>query len=295
MPHAHLDAGHLSAAHPLLIFGGAYSNVRATRALREVADRLAIPPTHVICTGDVVAYAAEPVETAGLVREWGCLAIAGNCEEQLGTGAADCGCNFEEGTACDRLAKGWYPYADRLMTPDLRRWMTSLPRTLTFVYADRRFRVVHGGVEGTADWIFGSDVQIIQRELDKAEADVVLAGHCGLPFLRQVGRRTWFNSGALGMPANDGTPDVWYGLATPDRDGSLTLSLHRLAYEHMEAAAAMRRSGHANPYARTLITGIWPSMDVLPATERLAAGQRLRERKLRLVPRPVTEVTETMC
>ncbi|HWV82702.1 MAG TPA: hypothetical protein VNZ50_14825, partial [Hyphomicrobiaceae bacterium] len=62
----------------------------------------------------------------------------------------------------------------------------------------------------------------------------------------------------------------------------LVLSTHRLAYDHHTAAAAMRRSGHANGYARTLITGLWPSLDILPRAEREAMGKRIRQRSLRL-------------
>ena len=55
-------------------------------------------------------------------------------------------------------------------------------------------------------------------------------------------------------------------------DGGVMLSTHRLAYDHHTAAAGMRRFGHANGYARTLVTGLWPSLDILPA--RRARGNR---------------------
>jgi len=265
-------------SHPIVVFGGTYSNLRATMRLRDVVEDLAIPPHNVVCTGDVVAYCAEPVDTATLVRDWGCHVIQGNCEQQLATGAGDCGCNFEEGTACDLLAKGWYPFSNRQMTPELRNWMASLPTTLTFAFSGLTFRVVHGGVAETAGWVFASQPELIAQELDAAGADVVLAGHCGVPFISEVGRRVWFNTGALGMPANDGTPDVWYGLVTPLGERSVRLTTHRLAYDHSAAAAAMRRSGHANPYARTLVTGIWPSLDVFPPAEKAATGRRIAER-----------------
>lgn len=265
-------------SHPLVVFGGSYSNLRATDRLREVVATLAIPPHNVVCTGDVVAYCAEPVETAALIRDWGCHVIQGNCEQQLATGADDCGCNFEEGTACDLLAKGWYPFANRLITPELRSWMASLPETLTFSFAGLTFRVVHGGVTETAKWVFASQADVIERELAMANADVVIAGHCGVPFIAEAGRRIWFNTGALGMPANDGTPDVWYGLVTPLGERSVRLTTHRLTYDNTTAAAAMRRFGHANPYARTLVTGLWPSLDVFPQAEKAATGRRIAER-----------------
>ncbi len=65
-------------------------------------------------------------------------------------------------------------------------------------------------------------------------------------------------------------------------DTGVAFSLHRLAYDAAAAAAAMRRYGHANGYARTLITGLWPSLDVLPSAERDAMGHRLPEAGVRL-------------
>jgi predicted phosphodiesterase len=249
--------------------------------MRREADRLGIEPGHVICTGDIIAYCAEPEETARMIRDWGCLAIQGNCEEQLAAGAADCGCNFEEGTACDLLAKGWYPFAAARVPRDLCDWMGTLPRSLDFRYGGLTFRVVHGGNAVINRWVFASDEAAMTEEMAAAGTDVVIAGHCGVPFIAGQGRRTWFNPGVIGMPANDGTTDVWYGLITMGRDG-VKLSTHRLAYDHGTAAAALRRHGNANGYARTLVTGIWPSFDVLPPAEKAAAGVRIRPRSVRL-------------
>jgi len=45
---------------PLLLFGGPYSNLRALTALRAPAAALGIDAARTNCTGDVVAYCAEP-------------------------------------------------------------------------------------------------------------------------------------------------------------------------------------------------------------------------------------------
>jgi hypothetical protein len=144
-----------------------------------------------------------------------------------------------------------------------------------------RLHVVHGGVDVINRFIFASQRKVLAEELGRSRADVVVAGHCGLPFIEKVGAGTWFNPGVIGMPANDGTPQVWYGLiGLEGRD--LLLSTRRLAYDHHGAAAAMRRTGHADGYARTLVTGLWPSLDVLPPAERAATGRRIRQRTIRI-------------
>jgi predicted phosphodiesterase len=279
----------LTAKTPLLVFGGPYSNVRAVEALRALAHGLGLPPERCICTGDVVAYCVEPEETAAAVRDWGCRVIAGNCEEQLAAGAADCACGFEAGTECDRLAKGWYAFADERMSSESRAWMADLPRTLAFSFGGLAFRVVHGGIDRINRFLFPSQRADIAAELEQANADVVVAGHAGIPFITRAGRRVWFNPGVIGMPANDGACETWYGLIRA-ADGAVMLSTHRLAYDHQGAAAAMRRWGHANGYARSLVTGLWPSLDVLPPQERAATGKRLRPFTL-AVPTPMRSGT----
>ena len=269
---------------PALVFGGPYSNLRALEALRRRAGELGIPASHCICTGDVVAYCAEPEETTAAIRDWGCHVIAGNCEEQLAAAAEDCACGFEAGSECDRLAKGWYPFANARLSPESRAWMATLPTTLTCTIGAWRLRIVHGGVDAINRFIFASQRQVLAEELGRSHADVAVAGHCGLPFVEKVGAGTWFNPGVIGMPANDGTPEVWYGFIGLE-GGDLLLSIRRLGYDHCGAAAAMRRAGHADGYARTLVTGLWPSLDVLPTAERTATGRRIRQRTVRVSTR----------
>lgn len=261
---------------PLLVFGGPYSNLRAQEAMVREAEARGIAAAHVICTGDVVAYGAEPRETVALIRDWGCQVIKGNCEESLATRSGDCGCNFEEGSVCALLSKGWYPYAEAMIGEDERAWMDGLPLTIGFRFAGLTFRVVHGGCREIARWVFASEPDVIDEEIMASGADITIAGHAGLPFIARRRGGVWFNPGVIGMPANDATPQVWYGIITRDAaTGGVQLSTHRLAYDHVAAAAAMRRAGHANEYARTLITGRWPSLDILPAAERAATGNAI--------------------
>src|SRR5262245_18126212 len=260
----------------ILVFGGPYSNLQALLALRARAQALGITADRCCVTGDVVAYGSEPEETIGIVREWGCRVIAGNCEEQLATSAADCGCGFPAGTECDRLSKGWYAFANERISRSSRAWMAGLPKTLTFREGGLTFRLVHGSIDVVNRFVFASDHDLIAAELARAEADVVVAGHCGLPFSKSVGSRVWFNPGVIGMPANDGTPDGWYGLIKAD-GGRVSLATRRLAYDFEAASRAMFAHGYANDYARALASGLWPSLAILPSAERSAAGNRIED------------------
>src|SRR5262245_66597199 len=88
---------------PLMVFGGPYSNLEATRAVLGEAARLEIPADRIICTGDVVAYGADPAATVALVRGSVRHVVMGNCEERIAAGCDDFGCGFSVGRTCYRL------------------------------------------------------------------------------------------------------------------------------------------------------------------------------------------------
>ena len=260
---------------PLLCFGGPYSNRQALEALLAEAARLGISPARMLCTGDVVAYCAEPAATLDLMIAAGIPTVMGNCEESLAGGAADCGCGFEAGTACDLLARGWFAHADRQVTPAHRAWMAALPRRIDVTLAGRRLAAIHGGATSINRFLFASAPDaVFAAEIAGTGAEGVIAGHCGLPFTRLVEGRLWHNAGAIGMPAHDATPRAWFSLLTPSPEG-IRLEHRALAYDHAAAARAMRDAGLAEGYAAALETGLWPSEDVLPPAERARRGQPL--------------------
>ncbi|WP_299199274.1 metallophosphoesterase family protein [uncultured Amphritea sp.] len=258
---------------PLLIFGGPYSNLQATHAIRQVADSLGIQPGNVLCTGDLVAYCAEPDETVELIRDWGIAVVAGNCEESVGNGSADCGCGFSEGSSCDLLSAQWYNFTLPRVSETNKAWMRQLPEQIRFNYGHYRFTALHGGFHSNNQFIFASGTANEKsRQLALTESDIILAGHCGIPFGQEIDNGYWLNAGVIGMPANDGTPDTWYMLITLIEQ-QLVCSWHRLTYDHSATAAQMISSGLNNGYMKALSTGLWPSLDVLPESEKALTGQ----------------------
>jgi predicted phosphodiesterase len=266
----------LAADGPLLVFGGPYSNLQATQAILAEAARRGIPSQRVICTGDVVAYGADAAACCDLIMASGIWVIAGNCEENLAAGALDCGCGFEEGTACDLLSRAWYAHANRQVTAAHRAWMAGLPYRLIIRLPDgRSLAVLHGGAHDISRFIFASaEHKDLADEIAATGCDGVIAGHCGIPFVRQVGQGVWINAGAVGMPADDGTPRIWFAVLTPGEAG-LGVEILPLQYDHAAAAAAMRAVGLPEGYAAALGSGLWPSCDVLPPAERARRGQKL--------------------
>ena len=172
---------------PVLFFGGPYSNLAATKAVLKEAAQKNIPAENIICTGDVVAYCAEPQETVSLLMDNNIAVVMGNCEEQLGLGEEDCGCGFEEGTACDVLSDQWYRYASAHLDENALAWMRALRRQIVLEMAGFRMAVVHGSVSEIAQFIFAStEAAVLESEIDLSDCDGVIGGHCGLPFTRSL-------------------------------------------------------------------------------------------------------------
>ena len=260
----HRDIGVLDG--PVLLFGGPYSNLQATRAVLDRAQARGIEASHSICTGDVVAYCADPVATVDLIRRTGCTVVAGNCEKQLAAGALDCGCGFEDGSTCDLLSAGWYAYANRTVPDSDRAWMALCPDIVTFAHAGRRYAVIHGGLTDISRFIWSVsaeaafDAEIAAVEAAVGPVDAVIAGHSGIAFERQIGRHAWINAGVIGMPANDGGALTEYAVLDA---GAVTF--HKLEYDAQAASQAMEAAGLVQGYDRALLSGVWPSQDVLPA------------------------------
>ena len=269
-----IDLGTLEP--PLLLFGGPYGNLQATQALCREAERRGVPPSRIVCTGDTVAYCGAPAETVALIRDWGLPVVQGNCEEQIGANAADCGCGFEEGSACAVLSRDWYAASTAALDAEAAGWMAACPPIVRFRLADRRVAVIHGGAERNNQFIFASTpAEEKTRQMALLDADIVIAGHSGIPFTQRIGQGIWHNAGVIGMPANDGNPDVWFSTIELRGDGALEFAHHRLAYDYASAAADMRARSFPEAYARALETGLWPSLDVLPDAERAMTGKRL--------------------
>lgn len=263
----------------LLICGGAYGNLEALEALLARARALGIPPGRIIHTGDAAAYAADGAAVAARLAASGVHCLQGNVEQQLAEDGDDCGCGFAEGSSCDALSASWYGHARATVPAELRAWMGQLPLTMSFTLQGKSFLVVHGAVRRINRFMFAShDEARFQRELARTHCQGVIAGHSGLPFTRSLGGRVWHNSGALGLPANDGTPLVWYSVLAPVEYG-IMISQLPLDYPYRRAMDKMRQADLAPAYAEALQSGLWPSHDVLPAAERAMAGRALMPRR----------------
>src|SRR5260370_564833 len=118
-----------------------------------------------------------------------------------------------------------------------------LPGRLTLEIGGRCLAVIHGGVRQINRFVFASTPEPVKRrEIAGLAEDGVIAGHSGIPFTELIGAKLWHNAGAIGMPANDGTPRIWFSLLVPTDEG---LSIEHVALDSdpRSAARTMRAAG----------------------------------------------------
>lgn len=259
----------------LLVFGGVYSNLQAIQKLKAIAEEKNIDPKNIICTGDIVAYCADPVGCIQLMRSWGISAIAGNVELQLVANSDDCACNFLEGGRCESFSANWYPYAKSRIDDSSLEWLSGLPQFIHFRFWGREYFVLHGGLHNCSEYIFKSSPVSQKKEIIEAcNTDIVLAGHCGLPYSQKLGEAYWINAGVIGMPANDGSTAVWYLEIKAGKE--FDFSHEAFGYDHKTAAARMRKAGLPEAYAKTLETGLWDNCEILPESEAAQQGKQIQ-------------------
>lgn len=277
----------LVLAGPIVVFGGPYSNLHALDALLAEAGRLGVAPENMISTGDLVAYCADARGVVDRFRETGMRFIRGNCEDQIAAGAADCGCGFAPGGECDRLSADWFAHAMRELDDARRAFLGAAPERLDVLFNGLRIAVIHGAATQQNRFVYASTPERVKaHDLDLLGVDTIFAGHSGLPFTQSVGGRLWHNAGALGMPANEGDPRVWFSIVSAGEAPQTLVVEHRaLAYDHAAAAAAMARAGLAAEYARTLVNGLWPNCDALAPAEAAGQGRRLEPARLAYSPK----------
>ena len=268
-----IDIGKLSGK--VLLFGGVYSNLQALEALIAVAESEGIPPENCICTGDIIGYCAQPEETMQTFKNWNARSIVGNVEIQLRDDEDDCGCDFREGSRCDGFSQQWYPYAKSKLSKDSLNYLETLPDYIKFTMGNQKVTVVHGSYFNVSEFIFKSTPWATkQSNFEATESDIIIAGHCGLPFSHEQNDKIWINPGVIGMPANDGKPNVWFAILE-DSVKPLQVNFRKLDYNHLLTNKLMLNGLLPESYAKTIISGIWDNMEILPELEKRQQGKTI--------------------
>ncbi len=215
--------------------------------------------------GDMVGYGADPgavVDRIQLLTEEGALAIQGNHDAMAVSPP------LEIKTVGDSTAA----WTHRQLTPAQLAWIDQLPLTLQ----QDNMLLVHASANEPHLWRYVYDQRAAKASMDAANewpgVRYVFGGHVHLqtlyyrgadgslmPFQPQPGvavpvprHRQWLSTvGSVGQP-RDGNTRAMYSLFDTER---AQLTFHRVAYDHVAAANAIRRAGLHEFFADRLEAG----------------------------------------
>lgn len=256
----------------LAVFGGVYSNHLALDAV--LADIRAAGADATWCLGDLGGFGPHPDRAIERLRAAGVPSLRGNYDASIGAGRADCGCGYTD-PRDNRFAQISYDYTLARTADAHRRWMRALPETQRFEAAGRRVLICHGSPRRVNEFLWASATSdaFLEWLCDAHGADVILCAHTGLPWHRRLpsGRHV-VNAGAIGRPANDGSPRVHYArIALNPQD--LDVSFRAVDYDHAALAREMEAERLPQEFIETIRTGWWTTcLENMPARER--AGGR---------------------
>ena len=255
------------------VFGGVYSNHHALAALLEDARARGLEA--LFCLGDLGGFGPFPDRVFPLLDQGDVRTVQGNYDHSVGHGLPDCACGYTD-PADNHYARLAYAYTLAKTAGPNRSRLAALPRELRVELGGRSLLLCHGSPRRVNEflWESTSSNAFLERLARDAAADVLLVTHTGLHWLRRLpSRRLVVNVGAIGRPANDGRPDVWYAVleAGPrDRGGDVTAELVPLTYDHEALAREMESEELPHEFVETIRTGWWTTcLEVLPGKERV--------------------------
>jgi predicted phosphodiesterase len=138
-----------------------HANVDALQSVLRELDGLGMDT--LVCLGDIVGYGPSPNETCDLLRERGCIAIAGNHDEAaVSETSAD---------SFNTLARKAIAWTREQLTQSNREYLRSLPREYRF----EDFAIVHGAPAFHFDYI--QNVADAQVAFERVTMPLTFIGH----------------------------------------------------------------------------------------------------------------------
>ncbi|MDD1770129.1 MAG: CHAD domain-containing protein [Methanomassiliicoccales archaeon] len=225
------------------LIGDVHGNFHALRAVLEDAARNGA--TLLLNTGDIVGYGPCPEETVELLRKSGAIGVVGNFDLKVLR-------SRNAGEVSDKeswYAEGW---TYRRLSADSKKYLASLPRSVSLDVAGRRVLVVHGSPDSMDEYVDPNTSKKRLKQLaETTDADVLIAGHAHRPLDKEVGGTRFINPGSVGRQ-DDGDPRATYAIMALE---PLSVEHRRVKYDVEAAVKAMRSRGLPRMFERTLTEG----------------------------------------
>jgi putative phosphoesterase len=172
----------------ICIISDLHANIEALSALPADYDDLWV-------LGDLVNYGPDPAATIEFVRARAAVVIRGNHDNAIGRGV-DYGCSPRFRTMAAAVGQ----YTNQVLNQTEKEFLRKLPARAYCKVDGRIFFLCHATPSNLLYEYRTPESPLWACEEDSsAGADVILAGHTHLPFVRTFGSRVVANPGSLGQ------------------------------------------------------------------------------------------------
>lgn len=210
----------------ILVVADIHANWPALQAIEEPFDAC-------VFVGDLVDYGTDPSPCVEWVRDNATLAVRGNHDHAVAQRVPIRGGSpFRRLTAATRTAQF------NSLTPDLLRYLSRLPVSVTEELDGRKIHLVHATPRDPLDeYIYGDNEEGWQARTRHLDADIICVGHTHQQFHLKLDGIEVLNPGSVGQP-RDGDPRAAYAVID---DGKI--ELRRVAYDIDATMEQMRATG----------------------------------------------------
>ena len=169
----------------LAFFGGIYNNYLALEA--AIADAKSRGADEIYCLGDLGAFGPHPDRVFPLIHEHNVVCIQGNYDDSIGNQLDDCQCGYTD-PHDNYFAQISYDYTLKNTSAENREFLRSLPKELRLERDGLKLLLCHGSPRRTNEflWESATSTSFLERQIQDAEADLILATHTGLRWRREL-------------------------------------------------------------------------------------------------------------
>lgn len=170
----------------ILFISDIHANYQALNALKEdieSADR-------VLCLGDIVGYHSEVNEVIDYLRSLSHLiCILGNHDAFMLQGCPP---------TLSSHVKYWIDYANYVIRPDNRKWLSALPLTWAGYLENWTYLLTHGSPwNPLSDYLYADNPKL--HQLDTFNYDVISFGQTHRTFIKEDKKPILINPGSIGQ------------------------------------------------------------------------------------------------
>lgn len=247
----------------LALLSDIHANLQALEACLDHAQRQGA--TQHALLGDLVGYGGDPAPVMDRIQQLangGAVVLLGNHDEMA----------LQPPAQSDRLGEATAGWTHAQLTTEHRQFLSTLPLTARL----QSCWLVHASADAPEKWRYVEDERSAGASLEAAVTDpqvrYVFGGHVhrqtlyykgsgrglmafaptpGVPIPTPAHRQWIATVGSVGQP-RDGQPSAMYALFDL---AQARLTFHRVPYDHMAAAAAVRRAGLPEYFAKRLEEG----------------------------------------